>query len=975
MKIQNELLNLMAKSMGIDEKEVELRKDFLNFNDQDSLQLQKFNQRIDNVTSRFIEDFYKHLLSFEQMRELVPDPNIMARLRESQAEHFSELTAGQYDLEYIKKRLKIGYVHQQVGLQPKWYMGAYSQYLSGLLGQISKEYPDNHKQVIDLIDSLLKIVFLDMGLAIDAYFYVDQQKLVKLKEYSEQVISQLPNPLVVIDYDLSILYTNEAFNNILNSGNTIDKLSKLSEFFPCETIINLIEEDDISHQIKDIFINKSTDKQAYYFKVSISKAHIDEKEVFLLILEDLTDYQRLQLEVQASVIRMNSLINNIADAVITIDEKGVVDSINASAEKIFGYNKSEIVGKNITILMTDGDQKNHEKYLQNYIGKGQSSIIGREPREVIGKHKNGKLLDLELAINEMPDVTGRKFIGVLRDISVRKQTEKQMRTMQRVIEQTAESVMITDTSGIISYVNPAFEKLTLFKADEVIGLSPNLLKSGIQSKSFYQKLWNDLQEGKTFSDIFVNRKKNGELFYEEKMITPIRNDIGEIIYFVSTGTDITEQMQIEEHFHYVAHHDALTELPNRLLFGERLEQAFKRTMRHGGNVSILIIDIDRFKVINDTLGHDTGDLMLKEIANRLKKCVKSGDTVARFSGDEFVVLLDNMSHANTIVPVVRRILSELEKSYRLPERELYITASIGISLYPMDGADVPSMVKHAEVAMYRAKETSNKYQFYSEELGALALKRLNMEASLRSAINNNEFVLNYQPQISLKTNDMIGVEALIRWNHPELGLITPDNFIPILEETGLINEVGEWVLETTIKQCKNWNEQSREPVRVSINVSSKQLVNQTLFVNYIESIVSSVDIPLDLIEIEITESLLMLDPDSVVEMLNRFRSLGISVAIDDFGTGYSSLSYLKRLPIDKLKIDKSFVMDICSDKDSKAIASAIISMAHDLGMKVIAEGVEELEQLEFLKSKGCDYVQGYYVGRPLEIAQVDKLLL
>ncbi|MHB8252876.1 MAG: GGDEF/EAL domain-containing response regulator [Acidiferrobacter sp.] len=573
----------------------------------------------------------------------------------------------------------------------------------------------------------------------------------------------------------------------------------------------------------------------------------------------------------------------------------------------------------------------------------------------------------------MERLVGERTAALTAEIGERKQAEVAIRKLSSAVEQTADSICITNTNGVIEYINPAFETITGYGGDEAIGKTPRIVKSGKHDTQFYSDLWTILGRGEVYRDIFINRRKSGNLYYEEVTIAPLTNDAGVITHYVSAGKDITERMQIQERLHYLANHDVLTDLPNRALFMERLERALSRSQWHERVAAVLFLDLDRFKLVNDTLGHELGDRLLQALALRLCASVRGGDTVARFGGDEFAVFLDDVSSPNDIAPIASKILEALTPPLTIDGHDLFVSASMGICLYPYDGSDAATLLKNADVAMYRAKQQGgNSYQFYQAGMNAQAMMRLDMETHLRRALEREEFVLHYQPQIDLRTGRTTGYEALIRWQRAEHGLISPMDFIPLAEETGLIIPMGEWVLRTACAQCRAWGMEGSQPPRIAVNVSSKQFNGGNL-VAIVSRILSETHLGPGILEIEITESVLMHNAQAAIETLRVLSSMGVRISIDDFGTGYSSLSYLKRFPIDVLKVDQSFVRDITTDPDDAAIVSAIITMAHHLDIEVVAEGVETREQLEFLRAQGCDFVQGYYFSRPRPGADITLL--
>ncbi len=573
-----------------------------------------------------------------------------------------------------------------------------------------------------------------------------------------------------------------------------------------------------------------------------------------------------------------------------------------------------------------------------------------------------------------PSVENHYISIFAHDITERQHAKAEMSKLSRAVEQTAESIYITNAQGVIEYVNPAFEKITGYSRDEVLGKTPSIFKSGRHTPEFYENIWQTILAGNVYSDIMINRRKDGTLYYEEKSITPLFDEKGEINHFISTGKDITERMQAEERLHHLAYHDVLTDLPNRALFMDRLTHALTRRHREGSWIAVMFLDVDRFKTINDTLGHDSGDRLLQCFAHMLMNCVREGDTVARFGGDEFAILLEDLESTKAASQIADKIKQALSRPFKADGQDLYVTTSIGISLYPDDGADAATLLKHADSAMYCAKDVGrNNYQFYAADMSAQDMERLSMEHGLHHALARNEFFLVYQPQVDVVSGRICGVEALLRWQSPELGLVSPVKFIPLLEDTGLILSVGEWVLRTACQAAKQWGALCDEPLHISVNVSGRQFYEPELNI-LVARVLEETGLDAHLLELEITESVLMQNDQSSLDNLDALHRLGVHLAIDDFGTGYSSLSYLKRFPVDRLKIDQSFIRDITTDPDDATIVSAITVMAHRLNLTVIAEGVEREEQLEFLRHCSCDAMQGYLFSKPLPETEMQALL-
>jgi len=594
--------------------------------------------------------------------------------------------------------------------------------------------------------------------------------------------------------------------------------------------------------------------------------------------------------------------------------------------------------------------------------------------ETVFMTKTGQSVPVELTAARTTWHGEPAGLVMLQDIRERLRTEEQMRKLSSALEQTADSVVITDRSGVIEYVNPAFQKITGYSRAEALGQTPRLVKSGKQGAGFYKKLWETILAGDVFSEVFVNRHKDGSLYYEEKTISPLKGPAGQVTHFVATGKDVTERTQTQERLQHMAQHDALTELPNRALFIDRLKQALARARWHERLVAVLFVDMDRFKTINDTLGHEAGDRLLQGLAERLASGVREGDTVARFGGDEFVILLDDVGSDKDIGAVAQKVLETLAPPFDIDGQSLYITASIGVSLYPNDGEDSTTLLKNADIAMYRAKELGkNTYQFYSSDMSARAFERLTLESSLRHAIERKEFRLYYQPQIDTASGVIIGVEALLRWQHPEFGLVAPAEIIPLLEETGLIVPAGEWVFHTACEQLRAWHAAGWPMLRLAVNLSPRQFQTAGL-ARMVERGLATTGCDPALIELEITENVLLQHTATTLDALDALGALGVRMAIDDFGTGYSSLSYLRRYSIDTLKIDRSFVHDVPGDADDSALASAIIVLAQSLKLNVIAEGVETEAQREFLQERGCRIMQGYLFSRPLPADELGALL-
>ncbi len=565
-----------------------------------------------------------------------------------------------------------------------------------------------------------------------------------------------------------------------------------------------------------------------------------------------------------------------------------------------------------------------------------------------------------------------------KDIAARELAEAALKLRQRAIEASANAIMIIKTRAhgyAIDYVNPAFERITGYGAQDVLGHAVGFLCNRDIRQTGLRELAVAAAEEREGHAILRNYRKDGSMFWSDVYLAPVRDEQGRVSHFVIAQYDITERKLHEAELEFRTNRDPLTGLANRNLLRDRLAQSLAFALRHDHPVWVVFVDLDRFKFVNDTLGHLAGDELLKKVAERLQGAVRETDTVARLGGDEFVLLLPERSDAALTTIVVQRVMDAIAMPVTIEGHEFFLTCSVGVSAFPGDGDDVETLIKHADIAMYRAKETGrNNFQFYTATMNQQALERLHLEGDLRTALERDEFVLHYQPQVDLRSGLIVGMEALLRWQHPELGMVPPLRFIGLAEETGLIVPIGAWVLRTACEQVKAWQIQGLGFLRVSVNLSARQF-NQRDLTQSIADILQDTGLDPHYLEIELTESMVMTDVDHTVEILRNLKALGVQMSIDDFGTGYSSLSYLKRFPIDVLKIDQSFVRDITLDPDDAAIVTTIISLAHNLRLNVIAEGVETEAQLHYLQRHGCDEIQGYYFSRPVPAAAFAELIL
>jgi diguanylate cyclase (GGDEF)-like protein/PAS domain S-box-containing protein len=646
---------------------------------------------------------------------------------------------------------------------------------------------------------------------------------------------------------------------------------------------------------------------------------------------------------------------------------GYLKRVNRACEHTFGFCKEELLAvPYMERVYPDDVPLVHAELTKLASGAAMVNI------QVRIQHKDDAYQWTEWVATRAPDKS--LFYATGRDISERMQRDMELKMAAKVIENTLEGILVADTDGTILSVNPAFTRITGYTAAEAIGKTPRLLRSNHHDILFYQQLWGSLLSTGQWQGEIWNRRKSGEAYPEWLTISAIRNENGVVQQYVSVFNDITKYKQQEEHIHHQAYHDALTDLPNRMLFVDRLNLAIAHAYRQRQQLAVMFLDLDRFKQVNDGFGHHVGDQLLQEVAKRLQVLVRADDTVARLGGDEFTLLLPNLPNTDDVIKVANQVIKAFDRPIMIEKHELFASTSIGIAIYPYDGTDAGTLMKNADSAMYLAKRNGrNSFRLYTPDMNESAAEQLMLENQLRRAIERGELVLHYQPQVNADTGEIIGVEALLRWQHTEKGLLYPLEFMALAEESGLIVDIGEWVLRTACVQNKCWQAMACKAVKVAVNISARQFCHPH-FVRLVEQVLEESSLEPRWLELEMTKNILLRDTEQVIGKLHYLKALGITLSINDFGTGFSSMAYLKDFPFDTVKIDRSFVRDVFVNTNDAEIAKAIIAMAHSMNMKVVAEGVETIGQMEFMHTYQCDDIQGYYISHPLEAVEMEKQL-
>lgn len=645
---------------------------------------------------------------------------------------------------------------------------------------------------------------------------------------------------------------------------------------------------------------------------------------------------------------------------------------NPRMAEIFGYASNlEIIGKRTVADLVVPDDR---ELVMDNIRKRLEAQVRTLRYSFRGLRKDGAVIDVEVLGSRVEYKGHLAVIGTLLDITEQNRAQRELRLMANALANTVEAVVVMNEERRIVSVNKAFTVILGYSEAEALDRTAEFLRSGRHHESFFAQIWSTVPQQEGWQGEAWFRRKNGELFPALVSISTARDEASQNLNYVVVVNDISRYRQYEEKLDFLVYHDALTRLPNRALLQQRLADALLRAKRNRAQVALLLLDLDAFKHINESLSHSAGDQLLQAVSDRLLRSVPEHATVARLGGDEFAILLDSLPDLDAAAMAAERLLAGLAAPFAYGDRELFTSASVGISCYPQDGNDAATLVKNADAAMYKAKSHGrNTYQFFSGELNSRALESLTIANNLRYAVERDELYLEYQPIVELANGRITGVEALLRWQSAELGLIPPAKFIPVAEQTGQIAQIGEWVLHTACRQARTWQMQGIAPMRMAVNVSFPQ-IRQPDFPQKVRSVLHDTRLDPTWLKLELTESMMMEDPEYAGSVFGAVADMGVKIAVDDFGTGYSSLSYLKRLPIDYLKIDRSFVSDLPADSNDAVITRTIIAMAHNLGIGPVAEGIETAAQRDFLQAAGCPEGQGYLFSRPVGLARIEPLL-
>jgi len=689
------------------------------------------------------------------------------------------------------------------------------------------------------------------------------------------------------------------------------------------------------------------------------------------ILLDVTERNVAQAALRASEQRYRTLVGSIQDGLV-LGRETRFEYVNVPFARMLSYTPGDLMGLSMRSIVAAHDRvRVLEHYRRLLRGEDQSTEFEATLVAGDGRHVT---VHIHAAVS-LSDDGEPLTIATVKDVTERRRIEAELRKLSSAVEHSPTSVFITDAKGVIEYVNPKFCEVTGYAPEELVGNRPSLLQSGETPREVYRDMWRTLAQGRSWRGEFRNKRKDGSVYWDFTSISPIFGENDEVTHYVAVKEDVTSRKENELRNWKQANFDQVTGLPNRILFQDRLTQVLARARRDGRRVAVMFIDLDRFKQVNDTLGHDTGDVVLRMVAERLGSCVRTSDTVARLGGDEFTAILPDPGPEKAITAVARRVLDGLRKPFPLGGgQEVFLGGSIGIAVCPDDGMDASELVRNADQAMYRAKESGrNTYQFFTADMNIAVQTRTRLETELRKALHERQFAVHFQPIVDAATRQIKGAEALVRWAHPARGMLPPSEFVAITEEIGLIGELGALVMRTACTRCMMWRDSGHPDFTVSVNVSGRQLAAPD-FLPTLDGVLQDTGLPPEALHLEVVENLLLSDVPLIETTLHEVNARGVKLIIDDFGTGYSSVQHLRRFPFSTLKVDRSFVRDVLDNREDAILVEAVIAMARKMGLSVVAEGVETESQIDYLLKQYCDMFQGFLFGRPRPAEEFEKML-
>lgn len=940
-------------------------------------------------------------------------------LAQRQSTYFSALESGWVDPQWVRNRISMRLAQYRIGLTPDWYFEIYRQYLQDSVPMLWDLHHDQPHLFMACFHAYAKVVWFDLAIALEGLLALDERSIA-LHEQIEEMRLDLATPLATGKKYLEMLMVElaralgmrYAMVAQVRSVNFLqadvlamtDHATVLPGFTydlansPCQMVweqqrcvypsaVQKLFPEDVAlvrmgiQSYAGVILHDSAGQPLGLLAVMHDAPMMDVERIGQLLgvfagragseIERLHSQQSL-LESEA---RFRAAFNQAAVGICHTTAEGKFVLVNKKLCQILAFSEADLLGRSMDDITYPPDREK-SRHLLAQLFETRDASVKLEMRML---RRDGVSIWAQATLSVAFSAEGSisYMMAVIEDISDRKQLEYMLRLSNRALESSGNGVVITnakDPNHAIMFANSAFCRITGYPLEEVLGRNCRFLQNGDHEQPELRAIRSSLAKQHEIHAVLRNYRKDGSVFWNDLSISPVPDEYGNVTHFIGVINDITRQRSNQEQLAFRATHDELTGLPNRNLLNDRLPQALRQAKRNGKSVALLFLDVDHFKLINDSIGHAAGDQLLKGFAERLTRCVRAVDTVSRHGGDEFVLVLKDILQASHVAGICENIYRAIGEPFPIQNHIIHTTCSIGIALYPQDGQDAETLSKFADMALYRAKDLGRaNFQFFSHEMNQRTLERVSLESALRSAIAKEQLSMNYQPLVDLHTGQVISLEALLRWNHPELGAVSPDRFISVAEESGLIGAIGEWVLRRACQDIRHWLDLGLPPVRVAINVSPKQFRDENLG-NKIEAALLEMTIEPRYLTLEITETLLMQDTATSEATLRHLKALGVGLALDDFGTGYSSLSYLKRFPFDRVKIDRAFVRDIVNDTEDAALCKTIITMAHSLGIMVIAEGVESEEQCAFLRKNMCDEIQGYLFSRPLPPPEIEALL-